>query len=257
MSRALIGSTGFVGGNLGSQAGFSVHYHSRNIEEIRGRTFDVVVSAATPAEKSQANADPATDASSIYRLTECLERVRARKFVLISTVDVYPDPFGVDEASEIDARRSTPFGRHRKELEEFVQSRFDPVVVRLPGLFGNGLKTNVIYDLMHNHPLEDIDPRAEYQFYSLDWIWRDVRRALESGLSLVNIATEPICVAELARDVFGVELASSADDARAVRYDVRSRHAERFGGRDGYLYDRATMLAALRAYVGRSAMMTA
>ena len=149
---ALIGSTGFVGGNLLAQHTFSQGFNSRNIEDIRGREFDLVVSAGTPAVKWRANQDPAADWAAIQRLTSNLESVRAKHFVLISTLNVYPDSRGVNEDDPIDEAALQPYGRHRYRLERFVAERFpNSVIVRLPGIFGPGLKKNFLFDLREHN----------------------------------------------------------------------------------------------------------
>src|SRR5262249_17224837 len=92
MADALIGSTGFVAANLLRQARFDDLYHHRNIADIRGRRYDTVVCAGARAEKWKANQAPEADREGIRALTDALEHVAARRFILISTVDVYPQP---------------------------------------------------------------------------------------------------------------------------------------------------------------------
>ena len=45
-----------------------------------------------------------------------------------------------------------PYGRNRLELEDLVRKEFDTLVVRLPALFGKGLKKNFIYDAITRIP---------------------------------------------------------------------------------------------------------
>ena len=247
MPNALIGSTGFVGGNLLRQAPFDALYHSANIDAIRGRSFDLVVCAGARAEKWKANQDPAADRAGIAKLTAALAGVRASLVVLVSTVDVYPDPAGVDESAPIDESRASPYGRHRLELERWLAGRFDTLVVRLPGLFGPGLRKNVVYDLLHDNQVEKINPTSVYQYYDLENLWGDIQTCLAHGLRLVNFATEPLPTAELLAEVFGRRL--PALPGPAARYDFRSRHAGLFGGAGGYLYSRPQVLAGLRRFV--------
>lgn len=245
---ALIGYSGLVGSTVARARGFDASFRSSDIDTMRGRTFDLVVCAGVRAEKWRANQDPDADRAGIARLTGALESVRIGHLVLVSTIDVYPSPVGVDELTPIDPSAQHAYGRHRFALEQFCQDRFDCTVVRLPGLFGEGLKKNAIFDLVHDNAVEKIHPQAAFQFYELDRLWRDIERVRDAGLSLVNLSVEPTTMGDIAGRVFGRVLMPSSE-AQAVRYDMRSLYADRFGGRNGYWYDAPSTLAALASYV--------
>jgi nucleoside-diphosphate-sugar epimerase len=246
MSSALIGHTGFVGGNLRQQYPFDAFFNSSNIGEIVGRSFELVVCAGTPAAKWKANRDPEGDRACLGRLREALGGAAARQVVLISTVDVFGRTGGADE--EAPPAGATPYGRHRLELERFVAGRFDTLVVRLPALFGPGLKKNAVYDLLHDNEVGKIDSRGRFQFYDVRRLWADVEVAWRAGLALVHFATEPVSVAEMARAAFGFVFSNELPGTPA-RYDFRSRHAHLYGGAGGYLLARGQVLAALADFV--------
>ena len=249
MNRGMIGYTGFVGGNLTGQSSFDKGYNSKNIESIAGEKFDLLVCAGAPAVKWLANKEPDKDKASLDRLMQSLTQVEADKFVLISTVDVYPTPVDVDEATAIDRENLHPYGKHRLELEDFVCDRFDSAIVRLPALFGDGLKKNIVYDFLHNNQVEKIHCDHVFQFYNLDYLWRDIQIVLDCGLELVNFATEPTPVREVARDAFGLEFTNRPHD-RPIRYDMKTRYGDRFGrGASSYLYERSCILKDLTNFV--------
>jgi len=248
MADALIGSTGFVGGNLQRQRSFDDRFHSTDIETIRGRSYDLLICAGVRAEKWLANKDPVTDRAGVERLIGCLGDVQAKRVILISTVDVYPVPVGVDEATPFDPADATPYGRHRHHLEEFVRGRFPATIVRLPGLFGPGLKKNIIYDMLHHNALDMVCPDSVYQFYGLDRLWHDLEIALAEHLDVVNFATEPVSVRDVARHGFGMDF-ENPKATQAARYDMRSRYAALYGGQDGYLASRDEVLGAIRSFV--------
>lgn len=248
MSSALVGSTGFVGGNLLRQTSFDALYHSSDIETIRGRSFDLLVCAGARAEKWLANKEPERDIAGIRRLMDCLAEVQAKHVVLISTVDVYPVPVGVDESTPIDPAANTAYGRHRYELERFVNDRFNTTTVRLPGLFGPGLKKNIIYDLIHGNATDAICPDSVYQFYDLTRLWADIETTRKGGLALANFATEPVSVREVARAGFDIDFENPKATTPA-RYDMRTRHAALFGGANGYLAGKAQVLSAIHRFV--------
>jgi nucleoside-diphosphate-sugar epimerase len=249
MPDALIGHTGFVGGNLAAQHRFDAWYNSKNVEAVRGRRFDTLVVSGMPAAMWVANANPDADRACLDRLWGCVSECRPATVVVVSTVAVYPVPTGVDEDSPIDETAQTPYGRHRLELERRAAAHFPRVLsVRLPALYGPGLKKNALYDLLHNNQVEKVHADAAYQFYPLGRLWRDIRTALDAGLSVVNLATEPVTMREVGRAAFGRAFDNDPGTAPA-RYDVRTRHAGVFGGRGGYVEDRGRVLAGLAAFV--------
>lgn len=249
MTSALIGYTGFVGGNLRQQHAFDDLYNTSNIESIGGRDFELLVSAGASAAKWIANREPEQDLAQLEILMRHLDQVTARSVVLVSTIDVYEAPLLVDEGTRIDRAGGNAYGRHRLMLEDFFRERFEKLlIVRLPGLFGGGLKKNIIYDFLHDNCLEMINPASVYQFYSLDDLWSDITIAREAGLSLINLATEPVSVADVARDVFGFEF-TNATPPPVARYDMRTRHAALYGGADGYIRNRQQVFSAMRDYI--------
>jgi hypothetical protein len=76
-SSALIGYTGFVGSNLLRQRTFDACFNSSNIDQINGRSFDLVVGCGARAEKWKANADPAADLDNIELTGALLSNVNA------------------------------------------------------------------------------------------------------------------------------------------------------------------------------------
>jgi nucleoside-diphosphate-sugar epimerase len=248
MTDALIGYSGFIGGHLERQHAFGARYHSHDIGSIAGRSFDVVVCAGAPGTRWIANRDPDADRASIARLMAALTGMTCRRFLLVSTVDVFGDPVKVDEQSAIDVARATPYGRHRRELEEFAASRFPgALIVRLPALVGAGLRKNVLFDLLNDNALDAIDCRSIYQFYPVANLWRDIEIALASDLRVLHLTAEPLSVTEVAREGFGCEFTRTGAGPPA-RYDFRSRNAACFGARGNYQYTREQSLEAVRLY---------
>ncbi len=246
MKTALIGGTGLVGGTLLRSRRFDAVYRSTDIGEIAGRRFDHVICAGAPAEKWRANQDPEADWRNLDRLVEPLSKARIGKLVLVSTVDVYGKPLGVTERDAPSG--ATPYGRHRLELERVLASHFPTLVVRLPALFGPGLKKNAVYDLLHGNQIERIDDRGSFQFYDLSRLSADLEVAEAAGLSLVHFATEPVTIRRVAREAFGFDFLNRLE-ARPAAYDVRSVHAPAFGGSGGYLADADAVLAGMRSFV--------
>jgi len=251
MRSALIGYTGFVGSNLDRQHKFSHRFNSKNIDEIDGKEFDLIVCAGVPAIKWMANKEPKADWDSIERLLTHLNETTAERFILISTIDVYPQIAGVDEGSPIDPSLNHAYGRHRFLVEEFVRRTF-PIrhIVRLPGLFGAGLKKNVIFDLLNDNCLELVNSASSYQYYPLNRLWNDLRTVTASDLELVNFATEPIATSDIIGAFFADKLSRiGATAVGEAHYDILTRHADTFGRDGGYMLGRDAVLGPLGKFV--------
>jgi nucleoside-diphosphate-sugar epimerase len=250
-NSALIGHTGLVGNNLARQHRFDDLYNSSNIHEIAGKSYDLLVCSGVSGTKWVANRNPEQDKLSITRLFECLKNVHVRTFILISTVDVYGIPDRVTETTPIDVTIQTPYGRHRHELEVNIRERFqNPLIVRLPAIYGWQLKKNALYDLMHGHELEKIHSGAVYQFYWLEHLWRDLAKCLDARLQVVNFATEPLAIRTVAKELFKIDL-SPAPPHPAPNYNFMTAHDTVLGGKNGYLYDNSTALDEIRTFVAQ------
>ncbi len=248
MKNALIGFSGFVGSSLLKQAKFEYLYRSTNIHEIENREFDVVVCAGAPAQKWIANQDPVGDRERIVSLIDHLRTIKCKTFILISTVDVFKKPIGVDESTVVEDTELHPYGLHRRQLEQFVEQHFPhQLIVRLPGLVGPGLRKNVIFDFLNNNNLHMIESRGMFQFYPMVNLWYDIQTALEAGLSLVHLTAEPISVADVSLHGFGKSFMQTLSNMPA-RYDMQTRYAEIFGSTGRHQYHVRDTIQAIRAY---------
>jgi nucleoside-diphosphate-sugar epimerase len=254
--RGLIGHTGFVGSNLARQTRFDATYNSSNIESIANQEFEFLVVSGVRAEKWVANKNPEQDWAGIDRLLRALTKVRADQVVLISTVDVFVPPIDVDESTPVNTVGLHPYGKHRFALEQTLSDRFRTLVARLPGLYGPGIKKNVIHDFLRNHETNKIDSRGIFQFYGLHRLWKDLEMALRNHLSLIHLPTEPVSVADVVQFAFGREFKNHVAPTPA-RYDIRTKHAALLGGVGPYIENREAELESIRLFVDRERLNAA
>lgn len=153
MTDALIGSTGFVGSQLARQHNFEAQFHRTNVTAAEGRTFGTLVCAAAPGSMFTANRHPEADAAAIDAVISALSGMRARRMVLVSTIAVLARFDGRDTEDTCAFQTETPYGVNRRRLEVFCQDHFEScLVVRLPALFGPGLRKNFIFDILNLVP---------------------------------------------------------------------------------------------------------
>jgi len=168
-NTALVGHTGFVGSALRRQKSFAQCFNSGNIYAIREQQFECVVCAAAPGSMLEANTAPDRDRAKIQDLIGTLSSVKTDRFILVSSIAVLDDfAGGYDETTE-HFQQELAYGRHRRELEAFVEAHFaNSLIVRLPALFGHGLRKNFLFDLLNPVPSLLTMQRLETMQRSLD-----------------------------------------------------------------------------------------
>ena len=195
MKSCLIGYSGLIGTTLRKSHNFIDMYRKSTIHEIKNKVFDLVICAGAPAEKWRANLNPLEDEKNIDFLIYNLNNIKAKKFVLISTVDVFENPNDVYEHSIVTKSSNNPYGSNRRKLEIYIMRKFKShIVIRLPALVGNGLKKNALFDIKNKNRIKLIDSRNIYQFYPLKNLWKDITKTLKLEKNLIHLTSEPISI---------------------------------------------------------------
>lgn len=153
MKDIIVGHTGFVGMNIVEDYQFSMQCCSTNIKEAYGTNPDFLVYSGVPSEMFLANNYPEKDRDLIYNAMVNIEKINPKKVVLISSIAVYDNPIDADEETDINENKLSVYGINRYILEKYIKENFrEHLIIRLPALFGKGLKKNFIYDIIHRIP---------------------------------------------------------------------------------------------------------
>lgn len=160
---AIIGNRGLVGLNICLNHNFPHQFNSSNIPNHYDGEYDTVVCAAAPGSMLLANRDPVSDERSIDQLMQQLSALRCNNFILISTIAVLADHCESKSEDADDFETSAAYGINRRKLEIYCRQKFDScLIVRLPALFGKGLKKNFIFDILNPVPSLLARPNHNY-----------------------------------------------------------------------------------------------
>lgn len=113
------------------------------IEHAFEKQYDILIYAGVPGVKYLANANPVEDMKAIQIARDNILNIKARKKVLISTIDA---------SFELGDSQASVYGIHRRMLENMVAHECR--IIRLPALFGSTVVKNVWFDLV-NQKLPD------------------------------------------------------------------------------------------------------
>lgn len=301
--KSLVGYTGFVGSNIAAVANFDRLYNSRNIEEAYGTKPNLLVYSGVRAEKFIANKYPQEDLKCVENAFNNILKIQPEKLVLISTIDVFGQAVNVDEDSQIDANNLSPYGYNRYHLEQQVmECGIKHLIIRLPGLYGENIKKNFIFDMINVIPallsaqkFDDLikqngnlkkyykmqengyykydistqaekdllkemfrsigftamnftDSRGIFQFYNLAYLWDHINIALNEGIKLLNIATEPVGVSELYHYIWKEQFKNELS-AVVPYYDFRTKHSKVFNGSNGYIFNKEYIMNDIKEFV--------
>lgn len=153
-NNCLIGHTGTIGKNLNCQSYFRYKYNSKNFHKLKNKFFDLTICCAAPGSMTFANKYPDSDFKNIKKLIKNLKKIKTRKFVLISTIQVFSklnDETNFENSKKLNNK--LPYGKNRRFLEKFCEKFFSNfLIIRLPTVFGKFLKKNFLYDIKNPIP---------------------------------------------------------------------------------------------------------
>ena len=209
--RILVGHTGLVGETLKNQIGFDFLYNSKNMETF-GDDFpdgcDLYLTCL-PSTKwmiNQSTKSKILDCINCLNIIDILSKKMYNRIILISTIDVYlGSEIESDEDKEI-VNSGIGYGENRLLFEKLVEKelKYESLkIYRLPALFGEGLKKNILFDIINNNNLDSINKNSYYQWYNLNRLDSDINQyENEEGL-VVNLFTEPIFTKDIIDNSIG------------------------------------------------------
>jgi hypothetical protein len=251
MNNALIWYTWFVWSNILSQIEFQDLYNSKNINEICNKEYDLIICAWVKAVKWWANKNPEEDLDWINKLIENLKTIKTKKFVLISTVDIYPNPFEVDEDFDfrlIDQSKYHPYWKNRLYLEEFIKNNFENYhIIRLPWLFWNNIKKNIIYDLLNDNQINNIIPNFKLQYYYLNNIWNDIIKVINNNIKVINFNSEPIESKDIIKLFWNIQVWENSNNP--IYYNYYTKHWSFFSSKENYMYSKENTLKYIKTFI--------
>ncbi len=172
----IIGGNGFVGSAVARacrRKGMEYQVLSHDtIDQFTGTSCDILINANGNSKKFMADRAPLWEFdASVRSVRASLADIHAKRYIHLSSCDVYPDcstPDSTNENQIIDITKQSAYGFHKYLAEQCVM-RYAPewLIFRMGGFVGPGLKKNAIYDILHGGPLW-LDPRSELQFIHVD-----------------------------------------------------------------------------------------
>lgn len=255
---SIVGYTGFVGLNLQQFYYFDEFYNSKNFYEASNKHFDTLFFCGIPAVKWYANKNPDEDFEVIENIKKILNTITCDKFILISTIDVYEilnNDFDnnviLNEDYNCNYLTNHTYGKNRFLFELFISEKFKNYhIIRLPALFGKGLKKNIIYDLINNNQTNNIPINSYFQWYNLDRLKIDIDNIIINNIKITNLVSEPLNTFEIIKlfdkiyndnKKFQIEYLSNNNNF--IKYNLYTKYFNFFNSSiENYICDKNSVL---------------
>ncbi len=191
---AVAGAAGYVGSQIARAIVASGRYHlipvlRTDSAEALFANADIVVHAANPARRFQAEKDPAHDfEETVEKTARLFAAAHGKHFLLVSSLSCR-------------TQLNNSYGRHRRACELIALAAEDSLVVRLGPMFGGNRTHDTIHEILAGRQVF-VAAETRYAYVDVAWAGQKIVELLEVPGGLREIgARNAICLGDL-RDKF-------------------------------------------------------
>jgi nucleoside-diphosphate-sugar epimerase len=249
--KILVGNTGLIGTTLTETMKFDLMFNSKNINNFNKLVdedgYELYLSCL-PATKWMVNKNLPSDLDNIQNIINILRKQKYSKIVLFSTIDVYNDsPLDVNEDYKPNFGNLS-YGNNRYLFELMVKEylEFDDLkVFRLPALFNRHIKKNVLFDLINNNNVDQINSNSMFQWYNLDNLHNDIIKYSSEfpNETTFNLFTEPIETIDII-SLFGNAKNLVKHNNIKISYDYTTKY-----NNSGYINTKDKVLIEIKKFI--------
>ena len=197
----IIGGNGLVGSAIVDYMNKKNIVHKiiqrENKQDFFGKSCDTLIFANGNALKYKANTEHFFDfLASVSSIVEYMHKIKFKKFIHISTIDVYEKKSDLDLTKEdvvINDFTLDTYGFHKLLAENYVKKYCSNYLIfRLPGLVGKGLKKNPVYDFIQPEKKVMISSNSVLNFINTEFIAESIFKISELGIKneIFNLASK-------------------------------------------------------------------
>jgi hypothetical protein len=245
--KIIIGNTGLVGTTLCESINFDLKFNSTNLSDFPNIVKDGAELYLTclPATKWLVNKNVTGDFENLINILNVIKGKKYSKVILISTIDVYNNSPLKSNESNSPLIQSLNYGSNRYLFEvlckDFLMTD-EFRIFRLPALFNKHIKKNILFDLINNNNVEQVNSNSTFQWYNLDKLWSDINLYSKEypEETLFNLFTEPILTSDIVK-MFPHHM-DKVQNGPTIAYDYQTK----FGG---YIDKKDNVLEEIKKFI--------
>lgn len=132
-------------------------------------------------------------------------------------------------------------------LKEYYTDRKDGFWAVKENINRKNLKE--IFKSLNFSALNFTDSRGVFQYYNLKYLYNNIQTVIENDIKIMNIATEPIQIGNLYEVLTGEKFENFITE-NPPYYDFKTKYADVFGGKNGYIQSSNFIYEDIKKFVG-------
>lgn len=135
-----------------------------------------------------------------------------------------------------------------KEIAIFYLKNIDGFYYRKKLKIEEQAKLRSIWDKIGFTSLDFTDSRGIFQYYNLKSLWENICVAVKNNIKILNIATEPVSIAEIYKYIFQKDLHNYISD-NIPYYNFKTKYDQLFNGKNGYIMEKEAVLEDIKKFI--------
>ena len=250
MKNIIIGNTGLIGKTICEKIYFDYKFNSSNINEIKtlkNKKINKLFLSCLPAQKYLINKNIIEDIKNIVNIIEIIKEIEPKEIILISTIDVYCESKILSNEDCVPNFKTLNYGSNRYLFEKLIKKTFNNCSVkifRLPALFNKYIKKNILYDILNNNNIEQINANSCYQWYDLNDLYDDIIFFTSNfkNSDTYNLFTEPIETVFLLEEIFNYKKINLF--SKRIEYNFKTKFFD-----SGYILNKSIVIKKIKEFV--------
>lgn len=246
--KILIGNTGLIGTTLKKKLNFDFEFNSRNICDYNVPDNCDLYLSCLPATKWMVNKDPYSDLKNAQSIINIISSKQYNNIYLFSTIDVYCESNLEADEETFPTVKTLNYGTNRYLFEVMIEQFLaykKLKIFRLPALYSPDIKKNVLFDLLNNKNVENINANSFYQWYNLENLIYDVEyySSNYNNQIVYNLFPAAVETEKIIKELFP-EYINKVSRKYIVKYDYKTILTA-----SGYLQSTASSFEGIKLFV--------
>lgn len=246
--KILIGHSGLIGHTLKKKIVFDYEYNSENIDRYTPENGCDLYLSCLPSSKWLINKNTRKDIENIISIVNIIADFNYNNVYLISTIDVYnKTPLESNEDVE-PIFTEFSYGSNRYLFEKMIKQHVNYQnlkIFRLPALFSEDIKKNILYDLIYNNNVHLINKNSYYQWYNLNDLVDDIdfySKKYPNEL-IFNLYNEPLNSEEII-NLFPQHINNVIHSENKILYNYKTKFST-----NGYIKSKDEILSEIKQLI--------